>query len=120
MSIAFSFNNISHTLNDVIVFPDPVEFEDPFTKQWKSFKAPLPVEFENFIRDNTYGDIVKGEIRSRKTYYPYISEKEKTILEELTARLTNLRRIYPLALFTGGITSAIINVAAFKSSAKII
>lgn len=34
------------------LYASKIEFEDPFSKEWKSFKAPLPIEFEKFIREN--------------------------------------------------------------------
>ena len=46
-------NNKIYNKYGQYLYASKIEFEDPFTKQWKSFKAPLPVEFENFIRDNT-------------------------------------------------------------------
>lgn len=62
------------------------------------------------IKENIFGDIVKGVIKSMKTYYPYLSEKEKTIIEVLNKEykafedtINNCKSLFIKAASTGKI-----------------
>ncbi|MGL4617145.1 MAG: RluA family pseudouridine synthase [Mycoplasmoidaceae bacterium] len=46
-------NNKIYNKYGQYLYASKIEFEDPFTKEWKSFKAHLPKEFNDFIKENT-------------------------------------------------------------------